>query len=143
EGRRGRISPREDVLGVVELGARDPPRAGHLARAEHALVGLRGAHAAELPDARPEVLDLIDRPAPELVVVGELAAVTLPRPAHEAGHLGALAILGRGLPQWRLPIHAGHAGILAFCEPVRAARRVPRARATGIPERGHRRSARG
>ncbi len=49
----------QEVLGVVELGPFKPARPGHAMRAEHLLVGPRRAHAAELPDARPELLELL------------------------------------------------------------------------------------
>ena len=44
----------EDVLGEVEPGAGEPLRAGHRARAEHALVRARREHVEPLPDRRPE-----------------------------------------------------------------------------------------
>ena len=61
----------EDVLGVVEAGAREPLGAGHLAAAEGALDLAVGLDAEEVPDRGPEGLEVGDRPAPELVVAVE------------------------------------------------------------------------
>ena len=82
----------EHVLGVVQLRALEPARPRHLTRAEHALIGPGEAHAREVPDRGPEVLELIDRPLPQLAVVGKGAAAALPGPAHEARHLDQPAI---------------------------------------------------
>ena len=49
---------RNDVLRVVEPRAREPLRAGHRPRAEHALVRRGRAHVEELPDRRPEALEV-------------------------------------------------------------------------------------
>ena len=89
----------EDVLGVVQLGALEPAGPGHRAVGEHALVGSRGAHLEEVPDRRPEVLELVHRPPPELVVGLETQAALALQPAHVAGHRRALDPLGRGLPE--------------------------------------------
>ncbi len=93
------VAPGQEVLRVVQLRSLKPARSRHLARGEHTLVGLRGAHLAELPDARPELLELPHRPAPQLPVVGEVLPVALADPAHEAGHLGALDELRGGAPE--------------------------------------------
>jgi hypothetical protein len=105
----------QQVLRVVQLGSREPLRAGHLSLREHLLVVLRAAHTEELPDGRPEVLDLLDRPLPELLIVVERPTATLAGPAHEARHVGARAFVGRRFPQRGLGRSAGHEGILAVC----------------------------
>ena len=64
----------EHVLGVVQPSSREPLGAGHLARAEHPLVGCMRANVVEVPDRRPERLEIGDRPAPGLLVAGEVEA---------------------------------------------------------------------
>ena len=85
-----RILAAEQVLGVVEPRAREPLGARHLARRQHAVVAPRDAE--EVPDRGPEALQVLDRPAPQLVIA--LVAVL----AHEAGHQRALHHLGGRLP---------------------------------------------
>src|SRR3954449_5740704 len=70
----------EDELRVAEPRARKPPGSGHLARAEHALVGLARLDLEELPDRRPEVLELVDRPLPQVGVVLEREPARLVEP---------------------------------------------------------------
>ena len=69
----------EHVLGVVQPRAGEPLGAGHLARAEHALVRGVRADLEELPDRRPEALEVGDRPAPQLVVAREVEAALAAR----------------------------------------------------------------
>ena len=64
----------EHVLGEVQPRAREPLRARHLPRAEHALVRRVRADLEEVPERRPEALEVGDRPAPERVVVREVEA---------------------------------------------------------------------
>ena len=91
---------REQILGVVELGAGEPARAGHVAAGEDALVGRRGADAEVVPDRRPEVFELVDRPAPQgFVVIAEAEAPVGFEPAHVGGQVGALDHLGGGRPE--------------------------------------------
>src|SRR5918997_1979128 len=54
----------EDVLGVVDLGPREPLGTRHLPAPENGLVGLRGLDVEELPQARPEAVDVRDGPLP-------------------------------------------------------------------------------
>ena len=91
----------EDVLGVGQPRAGEPLRAGHLARAQHALVGLRGAGPRRSPRSSPEALEVLDRPPPQRVVVGELHAALGLEPAHVARDGRALDALGGGGPQGR------------------------------------------
>ena len=123
--RLARPRPAEQVLGVVQLGAREPFGAGHLAAAEHALVGR--VDLEPVPEGRPEAIEILDRPAPERVVVGEPA-----RP-HEAGHLGRVRV--RRGPQ-KLSLRHGGVILGALRARDRGAARRPRA---GRAERGDQR----
>ncbi len=58
----------EDVLGVADHGAGEPLRPGHLAAAEHTRLRLLEPHVEELDDRGPEVLDVLHRPPPEVLV---------------------------------------------------------------------------
>src|SRR3954451_9525176 len=89
----------EDVLGVVEIRALEPARAGHHALAQDLVVRRIRDDLEVLPERAPELLDLCDRPAPELVVVGEVEVAVLRQPAHVGGELGALDHLWRGRPE--------------------------------------------
>ena len=89
----------EQPLGVAQLGAGEPLRAGHLAARQHRVV--RSVDLEPVPERAPEALEILDRPAPQLVVVREPA-----RP-HEAGHLGRLRV--RRGPQ-KLSLH--HGGVI-------------------------------
>ena len=83
----------EQVLGVVDPRAREPLGARHLRRGQHVVIA--ALDAEEVPDRGPEAVEVLDRPAPQLVVA-PVAAL-----AHEAGHQRALHPLGRRLPQQR------------------------------------------
>src|SRR5439155_24734604 len=61
----------EDVLCIAEARTRKPPGSRHLARGEHALVRLARVDLEQLPDRRPELLELVDRPLPQGCVVLE------------------------------------------------------------------------
>src|SRR5437867_1776429 len=62
------VAPRERVLGVAQLGAREPRRAGHRVAREHALVAPARAHPEVLPHRRPESVEIRHRPAPEVLI---------------------------------------------------------------------------
>ncbi len=66
----------EEPLRVVQVGAREPLGAGHLAGREHTVMPARDLEV--LPQRRPERVQVLDRPAPQLVV-GLKAAI---EPAH-------------------------------------------------------------
>ncbi len=72
----------EDMLGIVELRAHKPLRAGHGALGQHLGVGGRCLHIEELPDRGPEILKLRHRPAPELLVAVEVQLLALGKPFH-------------------------------------------------------------
>jgi hypothetical protein len=78
----------EQVARVADLRAREPLRAGHRGVGEDAVVA--PLHAEEVPDRRPEALEVVDGPAPQRVVV-VMALV-----AHEARHGGVLEQLRVG-----------------------------------------------
>src|SRR5208283_4209583 len=118
-------------------GPAKPVRTGHRVRVEHLLVGVGCAYGEEIPDARPEVLELVNRPPPQLGVVGERTSTALAGPAHVARHLNALAVSVGWLPQGRLLGFAGHRGILAVCGFLWIASRVSRAGAVRVSECGH------
>ncbi len=86
----------EDVLGVVELGPREPLGAGHHALRQDLRVGGRGLDLEEVPDRGPELLQLGDRPLPQRRVVGERSPALGLEPAHVAGHRRPLDALGEG-----------------------------------------------
>jgi hypothetical protein len=87
----------QDVLGVVEPGAREPLGAGHGAAAEHR-GGRRGRpDAAVVPDGLPEAVQIGDRPPPQGVVAGEFVAAGLAEPAGEAGDVRAGHLRGAGV----------------------------------------------
>ena len=92
--RLGIVLAGEDVLGVVEAGAGEPLGARHPAAAEGALVVTVGLNAEEVPDRGPEGLEVVYRPAPELVVVGEAQAALGLQPAHVLAQARALDQLG-------------------------------------------------
>src|SRR4051794_5909534 len=73
-------SAAEDVLRVAEPRPRKPVGSRHLARGENALVRLARVDLEELPDRRPEVLELVHRPLPHVAVVPERQAARLVEP---------------------------------------------------------------
>ncbi len=97
--RLGVLLAGEDVLGVVEAGAGEPLRAGHLARCEDLRPVAVGPHVEEVPDRPPEPLEVVDRPAPELLVPVEPQPPLGLQPAHVLGQSRALDQLGRRLPE--------------------------------------------
>ena len=99
----------DHVLGVVQPRAREPLRARHLARPEHALVRRVRADLEVLPDRRPEALEVGDRPAPQGVVVVEVEAALAAQPVQVAPDLRALAHVRRRRPD-DLPLGRRPAG---------------------------------
>jgi hypothetical protein len=89
----------EDVLGVVELSAGEPPCARHPALDERRLVGSGGLDAIEAPDRLPEVLELVDRPAPQRPGVVEAQAALPLQPGHEGREVGLSDVVVAGRPQ--------------------------------------------
>ena len=80
----------ERLFRVAYRRAFEPARAGHHAALEHALVRAMRDHPAEVPDRRPERLQLLYRPAPERVVAIEAQASLPLEPAPVAGDSGGL-----------------------------------------------------
>src|SRR5664280_2685336 len=89
----------ERVLRVVQPGAFEPAGAGHLAPGEHPRVRNARPDSEELPHGGPELLEIVDRPAPQVVVVGEPAPGALLGDLHESAETGGLA----GVGCWRPP----------------------------------------
>ena len=98
----------EDVLGIGELGAREPLRARHRGVGEHLVVARLDVE--ELPDRAPERLELVGRPAPQRLVVVEREAALGLEPAHVARHRRALDQLLRRLPEEGPLLLRGHRG---------------------------------
>ena len=94
------VAAAQQVLRVVEPRPGEPPRAGHrVAVFQDRVPGRRGDDAAELPEQRPEPLAILDRPAPQGVVVAEVAPA-LPRgQMAEAGHGRGRGAAGIGGPE--------------------------------------------
>jgi len=89
----------EHVLGVVEARAREPHRPREVARREHALVRLVCLNREKVPERAPEGLELVDRPAPELVVAGEVERPLALQPAEVTRKLRVLARIRRRRPE--------------------------------------------
>src|SRR3954454_9418407 len=69
-------------------------------RAEHALVAGLRLDVEELPDRRPEPVDVLDRPPPQRVVVaGDIDAARVGDPAREASDRRVLDLLLARFPQ--------------------------------------------
>ena len=89
------------VRRVVEPCPREPARPRHRARVDDAAVGLRRAHAEEVPDRAPERLELGHGPAPEVVVALRANAAGVREPARVVRDRGALDPGRVGLPEDR------------------------------------------
>ncbi len=111
------VTPLEDVPGVVERRAGEPFGARHAPVGQDRLVGGVGPDPVELPDGRPETVDVGDRPAPQGVVVevadggGPAGAEGLDPllpcgPSCERDDVGGLDPFLVGLPE-----HTGHAAL--------------------------------
>ena len=94
-----RHAVQEGVLGVVEPRALEPLRARHPVLVEHPPVGRRRANPEEVPQRRPEVLEALDRPAMERLVVVEAQALRVREPAHVARELARLRLRARRRPE--------------------------------------------
>ena len=77
-----RVAPCADrVLGVVERGAGEPHRAGHLGVGQRGRVRAVRPHPEEVPDALPERTEVRDGPGVEVVVSVEPQAALVLEPA--------------------------------------------------------------
>jgi len=90
---------REQVLGVIERFAFEPARAGHLARRQSSRTGRVGDHASPLVERLPEILEVLDRPGPQRLVVGEREPASLPQPLAITRDAGARDSLAARPPQ--------------------------------------------
>jgi uncharacterized protein (DUF1015 family) len=107
-GRRSR-GQAQGMLSPVQPDAGEPDRAGHPGIGEDPSDRCARAHLAELPDGAPEALEVIDRPAPQLVIVGELPAAPS-HPLQVAADPRALSHVGRWLPE---DLGLGHRPMMA------------------------------
>ena len=91
------VAAPEQVLGVIQLGADEPLRAGHsVAALQHLAPRPACAHVRKAPQRRPEQLGMLDRPRPERAVIAQPLAVRLGHLARERRQVGPLdALLGR------------------------------------------------
>ncbi len=97
--RLGVVAVAEDVLGVVEPRAGEPLGAGHLALGEDRRRLAVGLDVEEVPDRPPERVEVVDRPAPQLLVAREPQAALGLEPAHELGQPRPLDHLRGRLPE--------------------------------------------
>ncbi len=74
----------EHVLGVVDQRTREPLRAGHRAAAEHARRRASEPQIEVLDDRGPERVDVLHRPAPQVLVALEPQSVRLLHPAPDS-----------------------------------------------------------
>ena len=90
---------RERVLGVVDRGAREPPRARHPRLGERGPGRRRRSHAEVVPDRLPERAGLVDGPAPRVGVAVEREPSLRREPAQVAAHPRSLAGVGGRRPE--------------------------------------------
>src|SRR5436305_9654315 len=111
----------EDVLRVAEARTRKPLGSRHLARGEHTLVRLARVDLEELPDRGPELLQLVDRPLPQVGVVLEREPPRLVEPVPVARDRGGGDPLPARLPDdRRRVVHAADAtSLLLACDRAR------------------------
>jgi hypothetical protein len=95
----GVLRQAEHVLGVVEARAGEPARAGHGVVGQDTIGPGRRADAIEVPDRAPEALEIVDRPAPQRVVVVEAPPALVAQPVEEPPELGGFADVGGRRPE--------------------------------------------
>ena len=89
----------DQVLGEVQPRIREPRSPRHRVGDEDGAVRRVRLHLEELPDRRPERLEVVHRPALQLVVVGEDEAALALEPVEIAPDLGRLPDVGGRRPQ--------------------------------------------
>ena len=89
----------QQVLRVVQPRVGEEGRAGHPVAVDQDPLALVADHAAEIPDRRPEALQVGDRPAVEIVVPLEAPADALTGEGHESRHGGVRDPILRRCPQ--------------------------------------------
>ena len=109
------------VCGVVELRAGKPDGARHVVGGEHPLVRRVRPDLEEVPERRPEALEVVDRPPVERAVVREGEAALAFQPVEVAPDLRTPPRIGRRRPE-NVPLrglhacrHSGRAGYTAAC----------------------------
>ncbi|MGY4428096.1 hypothetical protein ACVWWO_000573 [Bradyrhizobium sp. F1.13.1] len=83
-----RIHMAEHLPGIVDLGARKPDRAGHLALGDHGRKRCWRLQIVIVPDAVPEAVEIAHRPLPHVFVGREGEAALLGEPGAVEGDLG-------------------------------------------------------
>ncbi len=95
----GGEAPADDVLGVVEPGAGEPPRTRHRALREHGRGRRRRGDAEVVPERLPEVLQRGDGPGVQCGEVGNGDAALALQPVHVAADAARVAGVGTGCPE--------------------------------------------
>ncbi len=88
----------EYLLGEIQARAVEPFGARHLVRIQHLPVRRRTAHFEVLPDRFPEILEMIDRPLPQRMVIIERQRFFAFQPAHVVVHATTLNAQRRRCP---------------------------------------------
>jgi hypothetical protein len=109
----------QQVLGEIQPLAGEPPGARHRVGVfEGDIIVVRGLEPAELPHGRPEMLGVIDAPAPQPLPVIDPRGQHAADAPHELRDLGALDALRGRLPE---------GGVVHDCSSLSNAKRLPRA----------------
>ena len=87
QGQR-RIATSQGVLGVVQVPAVEPPTRLDAVSGEDLLMAALAGDLEELPDRHPELLEILDRPLPELAVIGERKPPPAGQPSCKPSKLG-------------------------------------------------------
>jgi serine/threonine protein kinase len=98
EDRSVRSSAAEHLAGVIDSCTREPDRARHLPRGEYR-VKRRRLDREVAPDRFPKSGDVIDRPPPQGVVVGEVLPIFPLEPCDVGRDLSRALLVGASLPE--------------------------------------------
>ncbi len=93
------IGVAQNILGKVQPRARVPERPRHPFFAQRRSVETFAQHVEVLAYRFPETREIVDRPAPELAVVGQVHAAGRFDPAHEVPDSTLLTLFARRLPR--------------------------------------------
>ncbi len=100
EDRRALIrSMAKHLRRIIEGGAGKPSGARHFARCEGGRRGRREANVEEVDDRLPECFEIVDRPAPERLVIGKAQVPLLREPIHVSLEMRRLLEFGVRLPE--------------------------------------------
>src|SRR5256885_5216421 len=95
----GVLQQAKRVLCVVQQSPGKPLSTRHLALAQHYAVGAASPDSGELPDRRPEPLEIFYRPLPQGTPVAELKAAIVAQPVDVSPELGRLEHVSRRLSE--------------------------------------------